>query len=135
MQTCKAPSFDHAILDSANLRRAILDNASFHETQLTGAKLREARLRDAVLQESEGLSEEQLAGTDLRGAKLPKEIQKEQIRRFGDGLDRIEQASSKLQSLFFTLLAACIYCWLTMLATKDAQELVAGFRSHRIASN
>ncbi|MDH3599624.1 MAG: pentapeptide repeat-containing protein, partial [Candidatus Tectomicrobia bacterium] len=108
-------------LSRAKLNRAKLDKVTFKETQLRASVLREASLEQAHLVDVLGLSEEQLAGTNLKDAELPPEVQPGRIHLFDDKLNRIESASQNLQTLFFGLLASCIYCWLTIASTTHAQ--------------
>jgi len=57
-----------------NLHGADLTNASLYKAKLGQATLREAILQDADLREVTGLLGEQLAGTNVSGAKLPDDI-------------------------------------------------------------
>ncbi|HUI44354.1 MAG TPA: pentapeptide repeat-containing protein, partial [Terriglobia bacterium] len=62
----------------------------------------------------DGLQPAQLAGADLTGAKLPGPIDK-----LFEDLDAVNDISAGARTLFVTLLAACVYSWLTIATTTD----------------
>ena len=99
-------------LEGANLSAARLDYAGFGETKLYGANLKRA-----VLTGSTGLLESQLAGTDLRKAKLPEGI--------GDfqASTNVTEMAKHARNVFVTLMIACAISWLTILQTRDAALL------------
>ncbi len=111
---------NRAILRDAKLHRAILKNAKFEKADLHGAEFREADLEKADLENARGLSEEYLAGANLKDATLPLVLQPERIRQFDHKFNQIDNASQNLQTLFFILLAACMYCLLTIASTTHA---------------
>jgi len=105
-----------ANLQGADLRNADLQRANLQSANLKGAKFREADLRGADLRNVEGgLRPDQLAGADLTGAKLPEPIDKlfEDLKAVGD-------ISESARKLFVAMLAACLYSWLTIATTTDA---------------
>jgi uncharacterized protein YjbI with pentapeptide repeats len=61
-----------------------------------------------------GLLSGQLAGADLTGVKLP-----EPTANLYERLGSVSEISDSAKRLFLTLLAACLYSWLTIGTTKD----------------
>jgi uncharacterized protein YjbI with pentapeptide repeats len=115
-----------AILRKANLRGANLFAASFRGADLTSVNFSEAHferttLRDANLECADlsavkgWILSEQLAGADLTGAKLPDYLAK----RYED-LTSVREISESARKLFLSLLAGCLYSWLTIATTRDA---------------
>jgi uncharacterized protein YjbI with pentapeptide repeats len=104
----------------ADLYQADLSGADLQEVNFTEADLFEARLREANLQGADlsrangGLRTEQLAGADLTSTKLP-----EQLTKLYDGLENVKGISEGARKLFLAVLAACLYCWLTIATTTD----------------
>jgi uncharacterized protein YjbI with pentapeptide repeats len=104
-----------ANLQGADLRNANLQGTNLQAANLKGAKLREADLRGADLSNVQGgLRPDQLAGTDLTGAKLPGPIDK-----LFEDLDAVKDISESARKLFVAMLAACLYSWLTIATTTD----------------
>ena len=106
-------------LSNAHLERADLTGAAFGSggsgANLCNAQLREAKLRDCDLSGVKGgLQHQQLAGADLTGAILPAAL-----TRFFDNLDAVGDISESARKLFITMLAACLYSWLTIATTTD----------------
>ncbi|HZT29616.1 MAG TPA: pentapeptide repeat-containing protein [Bryobacteraceae bacterium] len=106
-------------LRDCNFRGATLRNCTLRETNLAGSDFSEADLRGANLETAHGLEAWQFRATDVRDAKLPKEIAD------WKGLDLIGKLAPALSQQFLVLLAACLYCWLVIAATTDA-ALVLG---------
>ncbi len=126
-------AFAGARLSKAYLQGAQLSGADFSEANFSDANLEEADLRDAILQganlqrtvlrdvnlenvdltKANGLLPAQLGGANLCGARLPD--------RFGDfdGLKIVEEESKNARTLFFGILLACVYGWLTIASTTD----------------
>gem|GEM_PF-2707584 len=95
---------EHADLVDADLRNADLRDANLFAANLAGAKLHNADLRGANLNGTVGLSRSALAGADLRGAKLPEQL---------DHSVQVESATLAVKQCrvyFGTLLALCSYC-------------------------
>jgi uncharacterized protein YjbI with pentapeptide repeats len=96
-------------------------NASLTEVNFSGAYLFEAKFRDARFLSCDlsgvkgGLLSGQLAGTDLTGSKLP-----EPTANLFEKLGSVSEISDSAKKLFLALLAACLYSWLTIGTTKDA---------------
>ena len=111
---CGTPTFE------ADLYQADLSGADLQDVNFTGADLFEANLREANLQGADlsgatgGLRTEQLAGADLTGAKLP-----EQLKTLYDKLENVKGISESARKIFLAVLAACLYCWLTIATTTD----------------
>ena len=104
-----------ADLYQADLSGADLQDVSFDRADLFEATLREANLQGADLSGADGgLRTEQLAGTDLTGTNLPAPL-----KRLYDELDNVKGISESARKLFLAVLAACLYCWLTIATTTD----------------
>lgn len=109
-----------ANLSGADLYQADLNGADLQEVNFTAASLIETNLREANLQGADlsgvigGIRTEQLAGANLTGAKLP-----EQLKKLYDGLENVKGISESARKLFLAVLAACLYCWLTIATTTD----------------
>ena len=107
----------------ADLCFAKLHGATLHRTKFTRAAMSnvagfdDAELNDADLEETTGLKGNELARTDLTGAKLPENIRDFKI------LDAVNDVSGNAQTAFLSMLAACAYCWLTIATTEDARLL------------
>ena len=107
----------------ADLCFAKLHGATMHRTKFTGAALSnvvgfdDAELNDADLEKTTGLKGNELARTNLTGAKLPESIREFKI------LDAVNDVSGNAQTAFLSMLAACAYCWLTIATTEDARLL------------
>jgi len=101
-------NFSDANLEDADLRDAILQGANLQRTAL-----RDVNLENADLTKATGLLPAQLGGANLCGARLPD--------RFGDfdGLKIVEEESKNARTLFFGILLACVYGWLTIASTTD----------------
>jgi len=112
-----------ADLKEVDLRKANLQNANLKETFLLGTQFNEANLQDADLTNAKGLLASQIAGANVCGAKLPEDIEK------FEGLKYVAESSQHAQKLFFTMLLACVYCWLTIVTTKDAALLTNSISS------
>ena len=110
-------------LTDADLCFAKLHGATMHRTKFTGAALSnvvgfdDAELNDADLENTTGLKGNELARTNLTGAKLPESIREFKI------LDAVNDVSGNAQTAFLSMLAACAYCWLTIATTEDARLL------------
>jgi uncharacterized protein YjbI with pentapeptide repeats len=117
------------LLRDANLAGAVLRRAELQKVNFDGADLYEADLREANLQAADlsgakgGLLSWQLAGADLKGAKLP-----ETLKSVYDKLDSVKDISESARKLFLALLAGCLYSWLTIATTVDL-DLITNRRS------
>jgi uncharacterized protein YjbI with pentapeptide repeats len=104
----------------ADLRKADLSGADLHGVNFSGADLFEASLREADLEGADlstvkgGLRTEQLAGADLTAATLPNDL-----KTLYDKLENVKGISESARKLFLAVLAACLYCWLTIATTND----------------
>jgi uncharacterized protein YjbI with pentapeptide repeats len=110
-------SLRDADLTGADLRRAKLREADLQGADLRDTRLQHAELTGANLTGTVGLSQEQLAGADVAGARLP-----EELKTFS-GLATVEETSKTARSIFLATLLACAYIWLTIASTTDAQLL------------
>lgn len=59
-------------------------------------------------------SHAKLGGADLTGVTMPDQ------EMYSELLNRVNQSTAYARKLFFTLLAICVYCWLTIGTTTDA---------------
>ncbi|MBZ5636146.1 MAG: pentapeptide repeat-containing protein [Acidobacteriia bacterium] len=111
-------------LHDMDLRGYLFARANLTEANLSGAnladvELSEASLRFADLTNSTGLTARQLRGADLSLARLPAEVVDSLNSQPG-----VDEASKTSRKILLTMLAACLYCWLTILSTTDAGLLV-----------
>src|SRR6202049_45016 len=106
-------------LSSATLADATLDKADLTGANLAFAHLEETSLRNADLTNTQGLNAYQLRGVDLTLAKLPPDIADSLKTQPG-----VDEATKTSRKVFLTMLAACLYCWLTILSTTDAGLLI-----------
>jgi kumamolisin len=102
-------------LANADLTCADLRAAKMASSNLEGTDLRKADLRGTDLGSTIGLLPDHLAGSDLTRAKLP-----EALGEFFKELKAAKEISDNAQKLFIAMLAACLYSWLTIAATTDA---------------
>jgi uncharacterized protein YjbI with pentapeptide repeats len=112
---------ERAILTDAHLAHTNLRGAHLVEAHLEGANLLETDLREADLERADlrgtsSLLTRQLAGANLCRAKLPEAME------FGE-LANVDEASRTGQTLLFSKLLACIYCWISIATTIDARLL------------
>ncbi|MGH8584473.1 MAG: pentapeptide repeat-containing protein [Gammaproteobacteria bacterium] len=92
-------------LAGANLRAALLRDTRLQDAELEGADLRDA----------EGLLPDQLAGSNLKAARLPESLS------YTDALANIAHMSHIASVLFVILLLGCAYVGLTTAATTDVE--------------
>jgi uncharacterized protein YjbI with pentapeptide repeats len=120
-----------AQLQGAFLNHAILERLAIKQdgepglersADLTDANFRDADLSNAQLSTVTGLRAEMLAGAVLTNAKLP-----DDIKTF-DQLKHVEETSRNAITVFFGLLAASLYSWLTIGTTTDV-ALITGAAS------
>jgi len=78
---------------------------------LDGIDLTDQDLRGLDFASVSGLMSDRLAGSNLKGASLPEDLD--------FGLKTVEDASKHAGRLFIGLMLACGYCWLTIGATTD----------------
>lgn len=118
--------FQGANLIGANFERLAIEEdgepAQERSADLTDANFRDADQSNAQLSTVTGLRAGMLAGAVLTNAKLP-----EDVARF-DQLKHVEETSRNATTVFFGLLAASLYCWLTIATTTDV-ALITGTAS------
>ena len=117
----------YASLVNANLSCSKFVNADLSGADLSGANLKEADfsgaiLKNAVLENADYLGLE-FAGADLTGAKLSQE--NEEFKP----LSSIVEISINARRIFFVLLLACVYCWLTIATTADVKLITNSITS------
>ena len=88
------------------------------EGDLSGVSLRYRDLRGADLSKAQGLMAWSLAGSDLRGARLPSSLEFDLLRR-------AEEAAKLSQKHFLILAGAAFACWLVRISTSDADMALA----------
>ncbi len=108
-------------LKGANLERADLSGADLRGVNFTGANMKEARLFNADLEGADlrgakVLKSAQLCGCDLSYAELPPHI------KFY-GLEQANQSLGRLAVQFVSMLTLCVYSWLIIGSTTDADLL------------
>ena len=105
-------------VSNADFRDAPLRGVDFRDACVRNADFREADLREVDFTGAKGLLPGAIAGANLAGATLPE--------GFGifDDLTALQAASKNSQTLFITMLGACIYSWLTIATTTDSALLI-----------
>jgi uncharacterized protein YjbI with pentapeptide repeats len=111
-------SFASPHLYQARFEGAMLANADFGAADLSETRFWDADLGSADLSRTKGLVAGNLAGAKLADAKLPKPLE-----AFGR-LDHADKTAQSAKATFIALLAACLYCWLTIGSTEDAGLLL-----------
>ena len=104
-------------LFNVDLGQANLAGVNFRNAKLYYTKLNEATLQNSDLSSVKGLSAEELAGANVAGAILPKDIHKFET------LKPVEEICKRAGKLFISMLLGCVYCWLTLVSTVDAHLL------------
>jgi uncharacterized protein YjbI with pentapeptide repeats len=108
--------FEATNLAGANLEGCNLSGAVFGGANLCNTRLRDANLRDCDLSGVKGgLQQQQLGGADLTGVKLP-----DPLSKLFESLDTVKDISENARELFIAMLVACVYSWLTIATTTDA---------------
>ncbi len=107
-----------ADLRHADLRGANLRHGDLRESRLEGARLQESWLDFADLRGAVNLLPEQLAGAHASGARLPAEW-----AGFA-GLDHVQELIIGGRKVFFMLLLAVGYTWLSLATTTDVALLI-----------
>jgi len=97
-------NMSYSTLSQANLDNAILHDANFHGVDLSTVK---------------NLSVKQLGGTNLFGATLPDNIDKDKF----EALETLAEISKNARRLFQLMVFACLYCWLAIATTNDVSLL------------
>ena len=96
-----------------DLRNASLPCADLNGFDLTDVDLWGANLRGAHLDTARGLEARSISGADVTGAQLPAEISDFKA------MDVLADITPSAAALFLALLGACLYCLITIGATKD----------------
>jgi uncharacterized protein YjbI with pentapeptide repeats len=104
-------------LSATDLQGADLRHADLRETRLERTQLQRAALDYADLSGATGLLPAQLAGADLSGAILPGYLD------LSDRLGHIEDITVGGGKMFFVMLLAVGYTWLTIATTSDVDLL------------
>ncbi|WP_167620248.1 pentapeptide repeat-containing protein [Paracoccus ravus] len=102
----------------ANFEGAMLANCHFENSDISAANFRDADLGDADLSRAKGLMPVNLSGARLANARLPEEVKK------FERLQRADKAAQSAKATFIALMGACLYCWLTIGATNNADLLL-----------
>ena len=117
----------NAGLVNTNLSRSKFEKADLSGADLSGANLKEAAfrgasLKDAVLVDAEYLGLE-FAGSDMTGAKLSRGDQD------FEPLSSVAEISINARRIFFVLLLASAYRWLTIATTADVKLITNSISS------
>lgn len=107
-------NFSNCDLRSAVFRGATLVGCNFQNSDLDSADFREANLRDADLSTAKGILSEQFGASNLSGSRFPDSA------KGIFPLENISEASKNAALVFFTMLAACVYCLLAIGTTTDS---------------
>jgi Pentapeptide repeats (8 copies) len=91
-----------------------LSAADLGEIDLFGVNLKNSDLQKAHLTRVKNLVNAQLGGSNLSGAKLPEESLK------FEGILQVESAIKYTQRIFVVMVFGCVYTWLTVATTSDA---------------
>lgn len=119
-------SLQDAALGSANagradFREADLAHIDMRGALVSGALFRNADLHDADLTDARGLLAEQLAATDLTGARIPPDI------AAFNSLGNVKEVSSSARVVFTAMLGLCVYSWLQIFGTNDQMLLTDAY--------
>ena len=101
-----------------SLRQANLQNTKFGEVSLEGVDLRDANLKCAGLSGARNLLEDQLGGAKLCYAELPVDV------AAFPSIEKVNELSKAASKLFVSMLLSCVYAWLAISSTTDAQLLM-----------
>jgi uncharacterized protein YjbI with pentapeptide repeats len=88
-----------------------IEGSQFTPIDLSGVDIKNTNLQKADFSKAENLFPEQLAGSNLKGTKLPEDFYKQET------LDNIAETSKKAQSVFLIMLLGSLYCLLTVVST------------------
>jgi len=118
----KGASFEGASAEGANLAYSDLRGARLGKARLVNAILTRTLLRDAVLEGADltgvtGLYADQLAGTNLNGARLPVDL-----GQFS-ALKNIEGITLSARGLMLSQILLCAYAVIQVASIKDADFL------------
>ena len=105
-------------LVEADLKWADFSGASFRFARLDGSNFESANLANADLTAVAGFTAGQLAGADVTGTKLPGGM------KDFESLSVTDEAAKNSRSLFLIVLLACVYSWLTLSTTTDAEVIM-----------
>jgi uncharacterized protein YjbI with pentapeptide repeats len=108
------PSFNGLDLSSLDLSGANLEGADFRQAILRHTALGSANLRNADFTDAQCLCPDQFAGSDLGGAKLPKELT-------FDILENINDRLAFFHNAVLAVLLGCVYAGLTVATTTDVR--------------
>lgn len=119
---------ERAVLSGADLSDLNIVSKNLSEANLSGSKfegsllyevtgLDKANLSDCDMSGARALKGDEFARADVTGAKLPKDIAKWQV------LEVITETSKNARKIFLAMLLGCVYSWLTIASTTDANLL------------
>ena len=100
-----------------------LEGVDLREMDVFGANFRNANLQRANLTEVKHLAGAYLGGSNLCGSELPPESLK------FDGISHVDRSIRYSERTFLVLLLGCVYSWLTIAATSDANLLTNSYSS------
>lgn len=97
---------------------------------LENADFRNIDFRNVDLSNSNNIDKADMGGTILEGAQLPKNSKLE--KNLIENLSRVKELSRNTSNVFFFLMAACTYCWLTITSIKDSAFILANANTTQI---
>lgn len=112
----RGTSLENANLERADLSGAEMTNVTFNNANMKDARLFNADLEGADLSRAKALKSAQLCGCDLSYATLPTHIT-------FYGLEQANQSLGRLAVQFVSMLTLCVYSWLIIGSTTDADLL------------
>jgi uncharacterized protein YjbI with pentapeptide repeats len=118
-------NLEQALMGGSNLEGATLYKTKLMRSDLAQTNFHNADLRYADFTEAKNLQLEQLSGANLSNSVLPGSLIKY------DGLKNIEDASKNAKHVFFLMVFLCVYSWLTMGSTTQA-DLITDYPTSRL---
>jgi len=112
-----AADFSGCDLHNSNFKRAEFERASFRNANLEGTNFSDAVLHDVDFQGARSLRVEQFAGADLTGSSLPSYL------KYSEGVAHATAIALQAKRLLLAILVTCVYSWLTIGTTTDANLL------------
>lgn len=109
---------DRSILKNIRFERIHGVRVSFTESILQDCVFSRCDLRNADFTDAQGLLPTTFPGSNLTGARLPPEL------NFDNVIKSIEGAGQNARAVFLVIIAACLYCLLTVGTTTDRDLLV-----------
>lgn len=109
---------DNAILKNVLFERIFAVEASFTGSSLQNSMFSQCNLRNADFAGAKGLLPTSFPSSNLTGARLPSGL------NFDNVIKSVEGAGQNARAVFLVIIAACLYCLLTVGTTTDRDLLV-----------